>query len=221
MPDEKNLSLLIYLAKKTSLTNSIKTSTSRIASDLSISQQSISRKLNSLNRQKLIHSSVSPSGYTLSLSRKGIALLKERYLELDSLFKGKKLPEKRLLGTVKKGVGDGKYYTSLNPYKKQFQEKLGMNVFPGTLNLKVDETELDSFLSLAKSIPINGFSTKERNFGSGKAVKVKIAGKIPASIFFPERSIYGREIIELISSIQLKKSLHLKEGSKLLLTLMD
>ncbi|MFH1544566.1 MAG: DUF120 domain-containing protein [archaeon] len=219
MLDEKNLSLLIYLAKKTSLTNSLKTSTSRIASDLALSQQSISRKLNSLTRQKLINSFVAPSGYTISLSRKGIVLLKERHSELDSLFKGKKPLEKKLLGTVKKGVGDGKYYTSLTLYKKQFQEKLGMDVFPGTLNLKVDEIELDSFLSQARFIPIDGFPTKERNFGSGKAVKVKVNGKLPSAIFFPERSIYGKEIIELISSIQLKKSLGLKEGGKLSLTL--
>ena len=113
---EEYFDLLVYIAKEKGLFNTLKSSTSKIANDLKVSQQTISRKLREMENLQLIKRSVNPNGMSMSIADKGRAFLKQNYLELESIFKEKKL---ELKGTVKKGIGEGKYYMSIKQYQQQ------------------------------------------------------------------------------------------------------
>ena len=47
-------------------------------------------------------------------------------------------------GIVTSGLGEGYFFMSMEHYKKEIKEKLGFEAYPGTLNLKIDEEQIDS-----------------------------------------------------------------------------
>lgn len=210
MPE--NFQLLLFLAEKGGLFTAIKISTAKIAQHFGISQQSASRKLRLLAAGNLISLSATPVGSKVQLTEQGIAALKKQFAELQQLFEKKKAS--KLVGAVKIGLGEGKYYVARKPYLTQFKESLGFTPFFGTLNLIVDLDELHSFLAGMQPILIEGFETRERSFGQIKAFKALVDGKQQAAIIFPERSTHPENEIEVIAAINLRKKFGLKEGSK-------
>ena len=82
----------------------------------------------------------------------------------------------KIKGVVFSGVGEGRLYTEQMGYKKRFFEKLGIDSFHGTLNIKV-----------------NG---------------------VDAAIVVPERTIYQKDTIEILSTRDLRKTLKLKDGDE-------
>jgi riboflavin kinase len=210
--------LLLFLASKAGLSGKAKTSTSRIASAMGISQQTASRKLRSLKKQGLINLNASPNGCTVSLTGQGVDSLKQQHLALHNLFHGRS--KKGLKGRIKNGVGEGRYYVSRPPYLKQFRKLLGFKPFFGTLNLVVSQPELNSFLSGQSPLRIEGFKTEERSFGKIKAFPVLFQGKEKAAILIPERTVHPSNEIEIIAASNLRKKFRLKEGSKAELKLL-
>ncbi len=209
---EENFQILLFLAEKGGLHSAIRISTAKIAQHFGISQQSASRKLRLLAADNLISLSATPAGSRVQLTEQGIALLKNRFVELQQLFEKKKASA--LAGTVKIGLGEGKYYVSKKPYLAQFKKLLGFVPFFGTLNLIVGREELNSFLAGMQPILIEGFETRERSFGPIKAFKAMVEGKQQAAIIFPERSTHPENEIEVIAPINLRKKFGLREGSK-------
>ena len=78
------LELLLYIAKKEGLFGSLKSSTLKISKELSISQQSISRKLREMENKSLIKRLTSPNGLIVSLDENGRAILQGQYKELSN-----------------------------------------------------------------------------------------------------------------------------------------
>ena len=212
---EKDFSLLLFIAKK-SLNSLFHASTSEIALELNSSQQTISRKLSVLSEKGLIERKVLASGNSISLTEKGKKVLLKRKNELDEVFSSKK--QNKISGKVESGLGEGKYYINLAGYQKQFKEKTGEKVFPGTLNLKVNETELENFLFSKEKIQIQGFSTKERKFGSAVLFKVKLNNSVNAALIIPERTNHPSDVIEIISPFFLRKKLKLKDDSNVFIS---
>jgi len=207
--------LLLFLALQAGLHGKASTSTAKIARHFGLSQQTASRKLRKLAGQGLINLNATPSGCVFSLTGQGIELLKEDFLSLQRVFASIKKPVLR--GTVKIGLGEGSYYVSRPFYLKQFRKRLGFKPFFGTLNLIVEQSELDSFLSGLSQIEITGFKTGQRSFGKIRAFPVVVQGKQKAALIFPERTAHPKNEIEIIASTNLRKKFRLKEGSKVLL----
>ena len=208
-----HIEILMHIAKK-GLFDVIKTSTLKIASELDVSQQTVSRDLRDMEKLGLIKREATPNGISIMLDEKGIDFLKKHFNELGKIFERKK----ELYGFVTKGIGEGSYYVGLDGYQRQFRKKLGFKAYPGTLNIKVDEKDALSFLNLLELIDINAFSTKKRTYGPLKCYKIKING-ISAAIVVPERARHGKEIIEVIAPVYLRDKLGLKENQKIRLTL--
>lgn len=201
------LELLMHIAKKEGIFASLNSSTITISKELGISQQTISRKLKEMEEKGLIGRTTSPNGLTVTLDNKGREFLEENYRELKNIFKVKKTS---ISGTLEKGIGEGSYYVSQKEYQKQFKEKLGINAFPGTLNLKVNKEELTSLLANKDPIQINSFQTKTRTFGSIRSYKIKI-NNTEAAIVRPERARHPEDIIELIAEVNLRDSLKIND----------
>lgn len=209
---EKDLYLLLYLTKKTALHGEFASSTGAIAAELSISQQTVSRKLQEFAEAGFLVRNVRPSGVTLQLTEKAKEKVARFYGDLQTLFS----QQKTLKGVVKNGLGEGRFYMSQEQYKKQFQSILGFVPYPGTLNLKVDKSAAAAFLAAKHQHDIAGFATKERTFGGLKCYPVVLAKKMKGAIIIPDRSMRALDTVEIIAPIYLRQILKLENGTEVI-----
>jgi len=203
-----NILLAVLLAEKGCIVGKISTSTSALASETGLSQQSVSRKLRELQSGGIIHREASPKGITVSFTEKGRKDLEALYAVLKNCFSVKK--NISLKGKLADGLGEGKYYTSLPHYNKQFTELLGSKIFLGTFNLEVNPAERNIFTS-RHSLKISGFKTNERSFGGIDCWFCSLNGQKCLAIL-PHRTNHPENILELVSEVNLRKKFSLKAG---------
>ena len=131
----------------------------------------------------------------------------------------------KIKGEVFSGFGEGGYYISLEAYKKQFKEKLNLDPYLGTLNIKLSSlSDLRKKNILENSafpkIKISGFKEGKRTFGDVDAIKVKINNKIDGAILFIQRTHHSSPILEIISKEYLREKLDLKDGDEIELEIL-
>jgi riboflavin kinase, archaea type len=186
-------------------------SSQTLGSALGISPQTTSRRLQALERLMLITRSVNPDGQHITLTPGGEEELRREYSEYCKIF-GSDDISFVLVGNLVSGLGEGRYYMSLEPYKKQFLEKLGFEPFPGTLNIKLSQASVRQRkrLDQLEWIEIQGFTADDRTFGSARCLPCRI-GEWPCGIVVPVRSHYPDNIIELVSPVALREALGIKD----------
>jgi riboflavin kinase len=208
--------MLYKLAEMGAYNQTIKVSTTTLAKEIGLSQQSASRYLINLERKGLIHRTATREGSYIRISKIGEELLRRIYFGLSAILEGK--PRSIIIeGKVFSGLGEGAYYVSREAYRRQFIEKLGFDPYPGTLNLKiVDEqnARLRSELDAYPGIKINGFRNKDRTYGSVKCFHAMINGREKGAVIFAFRSHYGKDVLEIIAPVYLRGQLKLKDGDK-------
>lgn len=121
-------------------------------------------------------------------------------------------------GIVTSGLGEGKFFVSLEHYKKEIKGRLGFDAYPGTLNIKVDKEQL---ALLKKIIPIKipGFKKGNRSFGGIGCYRAKIKN-INGAVVIPDINRHEKGIIEFIAPVNLKSSLKIKDGDKIKIELV-
>ncbi len=209
---------LLAIARIGGASNSVHTSTPRLATLLEVTQQTASRRLRELEKKGWIRRTINRQGQVIRIEPKGIAKLKEVYSMLEIA-----LTEKRLVtfrGRVTKGLGEGAYYIQLEGYKRQFREKLGYKPFPGTLNIQLvsdaDVHELQ-LLKATIGIEIHGFVTGGRTFGSVACYPTRVNDQVDAAILLIQRTHHKVNIIEIIAEINLRETLKLEDGDIIVL----
>lgn len=187
----------------------VRITTSALGAEADMSQQNASRKLVLLEKE----------GY-LQRSKEGIRLTKRgqddlgaAYASLRRVFEGGRL---EIGGTIVKGLGEGRYYLSLDGYRKAMKQKLGFYPFPGTLNVKMDDDDRWKRQQLIQMEPlvIPGFRDKKRTYGDLFAYRCKTGG-LECFVVVPMRTHHGPDVIEIIAPVDLKKALHKKDGDRL------
>ncbi|MFA5415032.1 MAG: DUF120 domain-containing protein, partial [Methanoregula sp.] len=110
------------------------------------------------------------------------------------------------------GLGEGKYYMSLAPYKQQFLSLLGFEPYPGTLNIRLAPGSMPARkkVDALSWTRIKGFSTDGRTFGDAKCIACRI-GDTPCGIVVPGRTHYPEDIIEVIAPIALRRKLGIED----------
>jgi len=116
----------------------------------------------------------------------------------------------RLKGRVFSGKGEGAEFVNLSWARKRIEEKLGFTPYSGTLNIRLDgeSTKLKRALTKARGaeiLPAPGYC-RGRIF-EASIMKVKCAAVIPEVPGYPE------DVVEVISSTNLRERLHLADGS--------
>jgi len=203
------IDLVFFLLRNGGGAHPFKISTTELANELGVSQQSASRWILELEEEGLVER-----------SRGGIKLTRycmERCRTLYSLFKNVFEAEKttRIEGTVVKGVGDGRFYLSMPEYKTQIRKNLGFTPFEGTLNISIAEQGKKTDLIASRGIEIGGFFSKGRTLGAAKCFKCLVNGKQKGAVIIPLRSHYGSNVLEIIAPINLRQKFHLKDGSRI------
>ena len=99
--------------------------------------------------------------------------------------------------------------------KRQFNEKLSINPYPGTLNLEiVDPESLQSFNSLKTKKGVE-ITPEDSSFCSAQCYPILINGLLKGAIVFPLVSGYPENKMELIASEKIKEALFLNTGDLL------
>ena len=187
-------------------------SSQSIGEMLAISPQTASRRLKGLEMQGFITRTIAADGQHVTLTGSGEEELRKEYQEYSRIFsehnKGFVLN-----GTVVSGIGEGKYYMSLEPYRQQFNTHLGFEPYPGTLNIRLSSSSLPvrKKIDALNWIRIKGFSTDGRTFGDAKCLPCRI-GTISCGIVMPGRTHYPIDIIEVIAPMALRRKLGVEDS---------
>jgi riboflavin kinase len=116
-------------------------------------------------------------------------------------------------GKIAAGLGEGQYYISREGYRNQLIQKLGIDPFPGTLNLLTSGSSKEDEVNEVKSIKIEGFKDENRTFGGCICFPAQISG-IKCAIIKPERTSYPPNLIEIIAPVNLRNALKLSDGDE-------
>jgi riboflavin kinase, archaea type len=205
--------ILKRLALMGAARENVNLSSTRLGSTIGMSSQTAARRLVHLEKQGYIQRTVTTEGQDVRLTDRGLSKLRSEFLDYKKIFED--VHEQRFKGRVTTGLGEGQYYISLDGYRMQFKEKLGFEPYPGTLNLQLKEPFAQHESS---AIQIGGFKDASRTFGGGKCYPVRVGG-VRAAIIRPDRSSYPLNLVEIIAPVNLRKTLGLKDGDEVEVTL--
>jgi riboflavin kinase len=115
-----------------------------------------------------------------------------------------------LKGWVFSGMGEGEKYVGLAWVKEQIEQKLGFAPYAGTLNIRLDDES-----KLKKNLLIKGSSFEmvpSAGHCGGRLYKAILNGGAEAAVVVPEVPDYPENVVEVVSSENLRKKLMLKDG---------
>uniref|UniRef100_A0A7C5XJH9 Riboflavin kinase n=1 Tax=Ignisphaera aggregans TaxID=334771 RepID=A0A7C5XJH9_9CREN len=115
-----------------------------------------------------------------------------------------------LRGRVFSGIGEGRIYVSL--YKDVIRRVLGIEPYPGTLNIALDNTYIDIAARLFKSKPHFVIEAPAPSLAKGFVWKAYIDG-VNCFIVRPSITVYSFDVVEVISDVMLRDCLGLVDGS--------
>jgi riboflavin kinase len=210
----ENILALKKLALINGLDGIINFSSSEFADHISSSTQTASRRLQSLEQAGYITRRVDPAGQQIRITKDGRCVLEKEYLEYRKIFTSPSTPIE-LTGRIITGLGEGQYYITVKGYRDQFIKLLGFDPYPGTLNIKLETESIKCrpLLNLKDEITIRGFRSENRTFGGGRCYPITLGNSITGAIMIPDRTHYPEDIIEIISSQNLREHLDLEDGS--------
>ncbi len=220
---KENLLFTLYkLAEIGAYPGEIELTTSEIGEKLEFSQQTASRHLIELEDKGLIRRTKRGRKERIKITDDGMDMLRDMYINLQKILEETK-QKVTISGILFSGFGEGAYYISHDGYKKGFINKLGFEPFPGTLNLRLSGEDLNKkkMIETNQLITIDGFSNGSRSFGTVKCCKVLINDEIDGAIVLALRTHYGDDVVEIISSHNLREELGLTDGDKVKITILN
>jgi riboflavin kinase len=211
-----NILTLLALIKLGARRAPTEVSSIRLGKALDITQQAASLRLVKLERDGLIKRAHSGRGLAVRLTDAGLRAAGSFYSGLKGALER---PPGQLdfKGTLFTGFGEGGYYVSLKGYAKPFMEALGFEPFPGTLNLRLSNesmVEQRRSLDYLQGIEVSGFRDRSRTYGPVKCFRAFVGAKYRGAVLAIERTHYDSSVLEVISPINLRKALRLKDGDE-------
>ncbi|MHC5109693.1 MAG: DUF120 domain-containing protein [Planctomycetota bacterium] len=121
---------------------------------------------------------------------------------------------RRISGRLATGRGLGKHYTQLDWARRQFVDKLGIDPFPGTVNLIVNDPASMTVWDGLKEEP--GVRIKNPNPGPhdccARCFRVSVEGSMDAAIVLPEVAGYPSNQVEIIAAIGIRDAMDVSDG---------
>jgi CTP-dependent riboflavin kinase len=123
----------------------------------------------------------------------------------------------RITGRLATGIGQGKHFTRLDWARRQFIDKLGIDPFPGTINLLIESAAaLEGWRRLRESPGV-----RIDNPGNGphdcdaRCYPIRLAGRIDAAIVLPEVEGYPADQVEIIAQLNVREALGVADGDEI------
>jgi riboflavin kinase len=115
-----------------------------------------------------------------------------------------------LNGTVHSGRGEASKLVNLPWVRRQMRDQLGFSPYPGTLNVRLTEGGIRARRSLLRA---GGMEISPGpGYCPGKLFRARLMN-LECAVIVPRVSSYPKDIIELVSSINLRKRLRLLDGT--------
>ena len=113
-------------------------------------------------------------------------------------------------GRVFSGKGEGTGFVKLSWARQQIEEKLGFSPYPGTLNIRLtqDSTKMKRTLLKALGVEIS----PAPDYYPGKLFRANLMN-LECALIIPEVPGYPEDVVEVVSSANLREKLHLTDGS--------
>ncbi|MHA1472014.1 MAG: DUF120 domain-containing protein [Promethearchaeota archaeon] len=192
---------------------------------LNLSQQTASKRINDLVELEWIKRKIEKKTQKIVVTQKGNKVMLLMYKNLKDI-----LASIVILGAVQSGMKEGAYYVAIKGYFEQFQDKLGFLPFKGTLNLELNDTNIDLLrekLTYIKPVIISGFKddNSERTYGNVQCYDCVISRidnpeeKIKAAILDIQRTHHEKNTIEILAKPYLREFFNLKDGDRLIIEL--
>jgi riboflavin kinase len=215
--DGDELATLKGLALVGALDGEEKVSCAMVGDRLSVSTQTASRRLQSLDEAGYLAREIVTDGQWVQVTDDGRERLREEYADYRHIFE--RDAGVTLAGTVTSGMGEGRHYITLSGYMRQFREKLGYEPFAGTLNIDLTEKSIRarSRLNALDPITIEGWEDDERTYGPAycyPATVVSPDSYEQVHVITPERTHHGDDHLELIAPEKLRDVLDLADGTE-------
>jgi HAD superfamily hydrolase (TIGR01509 family) len=118
-------------------------------------------------------------------------------------------------GRVVTGLGQGASFTSLDWARSQFLAKLGVEPWPGTLNLLLESPAAEQVWREVRTSPGILIEGGDPGACDARAYPVLLAGTTPGAIIYPEVPGYPENQVEIISALPLRQALGLGDGDLL------
>jgi CTP-dependent riboflavin kinase len=116
---------------------------------------------------------------------------------------------KIVTGRVASGQGEGASFTRLAWARAAFVAQLGIDPFPGTLNLALADK---SGWIVQRARPGITIRAPNPSWCNARAYKVRVAGRIAGAVVVPEIAGYPEDKIEIIAAVSLRAALGLADG---------
>lgn len=100
-------------------------------------------------------------------------------------------------------------FLSKDFYAAEMLGCFGFSPFPGTLNIRADDAEVQRAIAGGKCVEIAG----KHGHGGLKCYRALLNGTEPCILVFPEKSLRGG-VVEIVSKGFLRTKFSLKDGSK-------
>ena len=200
----------------------VRVSTTELSRIMGGSQQSASRHLQMLEKAGLIQRSTEPGGSRIKVTSSGLGELDLLLQELKWHLEGEDAEAVELEGTVVSGLFEGAYYIGKEGYRRQIEEKLGFDPFPGTLNVRIGEEDYEKRRRLERlpGIKLEGFKDGERSFGACRCYPLTVNGEVDGALIVAERSIHDFNILEVVAPVYLRRHLGLADGDRVRLSFL-
>lgn len=192
----------------------VRVSTTELSAVLGVSQQSASRHLTLLEGMGLLSRRIDADGTLIRITDEGLRALNEVFYGLRRHLEGGEVEAFVFEGVVFSGLVEGAYYIGKKWYRDQIREKLGFDPYPGTLNLRLGEADVERRRRLERlpAVVIEGFKDRERAFGSGRCYPAVVNDDVEGALIVAERTTYDLSVMEIISPIYLRRHFGLEDG---------
>jgi hypothetical protein len=117
-----------------------------------------------------------------------------------------------LRGIVVSGAGKGRHFTGIPWAREQFREKLGIDPYPGTLNLRLTEPSMRQKWIELRRRPCELIRAAEAGACDARCFHVDIDKSQAAAIVWPQLESYPEDQIELIARCPLRQRFGLTDG---------
>jgi riboflavin kinase len=211
---------LLELARLGCLRGAVRVSTTELAARLGCSQQSASRHLRALEGAGLVSRRIGSDGSLIRVTGEGRAALEAVYAVLRGELEGAEGEVFEFEGTVFSGMYQGGYYITRPGYRDQIVERLGFDPYPGTLNLRIGEADLEQRrrLDVLPGVHLDGFRDSDRAFGGARCIPLLVNGEVEGALIVAERTSYDLSVMEVISPVGLRERFGLEDGDTVRVT---
>ncbi len=117
-----------------------------------------------------------------------------------------------ITGVLATGLGEAAGFTSLDWAREAFRDRLGIDVFPGTVNVMVTSDQERAAWRLVKSWKGIVLPPPRPDWCNSRCYHARIDDRIDAAIVLPEIASYPEDQIELIAAVGVRAALGLNDG---------